>query len=99
MVARSMPIKSDYSSSNSQPLNSFGQNDRAVFSHIHSKEVQRVINADGFGLSSSKSKLKDSSLGHSKNKFVNLHNPTKPVKYYYSLSEELEIDPDIAADL
>mgnify|MGYP000867994659 FL=1 len=86
MVARSMPIKSDYPNNNSQPLNSFGQNDRAVFSHIHSKEVQRVVNVDGFGLSSSKSKLQDSSLGQSKQKFVNVSNPAKPVKYYYSLS-------------
>ena len=100
MVARSLPIKTGYPSQGTQQLSTLGHSDRAIiYSHINQRQV---ANADGFGLTkTSQLKLKDSNLSSQKGALSSSKQKSKanPIKYYYSLDEELEIDPDIAADM
>jgi hypothetical protein len=94
LVARSLPIKAGYPSQNVQQLSSMGQSNRAIYSHINPKD-QWVSNKDGFGLTNNPQlKLKESAHKTSKGKVS-----VNPVKYFYSMDEELEIDPVIAADM
>jgi hypothetical protein len=93
-VARSLPLKAGYPSQTNQQLSSLAQNDRAIYSHINPKD-QWSGNRDGFGLTNnSQLKLKESAHKTSKGK-----TEVNPIKYYYSMEEELEIDPVIAADM
>lgn len=73
--------------------------ERAIYSHINPKD--QFSNKDGFGLTqNSQLKLKESALSHNKS-LLPSHSKKEvnPIKYFYSLEEELEIDPDIAADM
>lgn len=98
LVARSLPIKAGYPSQTGQHLSSLTQNDRAIYSHINPKD-QWAGNKDGFGLTSnSQLKLKESAIKTSKGKTEVLP-AVNPIKYFYSMDEELEIDPVIAADI
>lgn len=76
-----------------QGLASMGQ-ERAIYSHISPKD--QFGNKDGFGLTQHPQlKLKESGLSQKKQ----AKREVQPIKYFYSLEEELEIDPDIAADI
>ena len=104
LVARSLPIKAGYPADPNQQLSKMASfdNDRAAYSHINPKD-QWHGNVNGFGLTkNSQLKLKDSAMSnHKSNNLTNTKPKTevKPIKYFYSLDEELEIDPDIAADM
>jgi len=92
MVARSLPLRSGYpSSNNSQQLVNMGQNDRAIYSHISPKD-QGHVNVDGFGLSNPQIIMKQS--GHSQNQPIARAMSTKKskiegkaIKYFYSLDQ------------
>jgi hypothetical protein len=101
LVARSLPIKAGYPSQATQQLSTMGQSERAIYSHINLKD-QKLGNTDGFGLTkNSQLKLKDSAMSSQKAVLTASKPKVKlnPIKYFYSLDEELEIDPDIAADM
>jgi hypothetical protein len=100
LVARSLPINAGYPSQGTQQLSTMGQSDRAIiYSHI---DQRQGANPDGFGFTkNSQLKLKDSHLSSQKG-VLSASKPkpkVNPIKYFYSLDEELEIDPDIAADM
>jgi hypothetical protein len=101
MVARSLPIRAGYPSQGNQQLASMGQNDRAIYSHISPKD-QWHGNADGFGLTkNSQMKMQESeSSNKGKNHMSSIKTrpETRSIRYF-TLDEELEMDPDIAADL
>jgi hypothetical protein len=91
MVARSLPIKAGYPSQNTQQLAMMGQNNRAIYSHIHPKD-QKQLNLDGFGLSNPQVALKESgiALNRSKIKANNTKKSradVKPIKYFYSMDK------------
>ena len=89
MVAKSLPISTGYQNGHQQTLSNFGQSDRSR----HSRQQQWQVNNDGFGRNSaSMHQTHDLNSSHKNSKV-----PSS--KYYYSLEEELEIDPDIAADM
>lgn len=92
LVARSLPVKAGGSSQGAQGLAGMGQ-ERAIYSHINPKD--QFSNKDGFGLAQGHPlRLKESGVAQKKQA-----KEVQPIKYFYSLEEELEIDPDIAADM
>ena len=91
-VAKSLPIDGAVPSFNRRNLSSMAQNDKAVLSHIATQD--RWPNARHFAERQEASRAKTfAELGQSKKSAAN------PLKYFFSLHEELEIDPVIAADL
>ena len=97
LVARSLPIKAGGAGQGGQ-LAAMGQ-ERAIYSHISPKD--QFSNKDGFGLTQNPQlKLKESGLSQKKGlQAAQSWKEVQPIKYFYSLEEELEIDPDIAADM
>lgn len=90
-VAKSLPIDGGVPSFNKRNLSSMAQNDKAVLSHIETHHCW----PNNFGERQDNSRAKTLAQMSQQPK----KNSVNPLKYFFSLHEELEIDPVIAADL
>lgn len=91
-VARSLPIDAALPNFNKRNLSSMAQNDKAVLSHIDTHNRWPIVRNFGERQDSSRARTL-AEMGQAKKSAAN------PLKYFFSLHEELEIDPVIAADL
>lgn len=91
-MARSLPIDAALPSFNRRNLSSLAQNDKAVHSHIDTHNRWPIAHSFGERQEASRAKTL-AEVGQSKKSAAH------PLKYFFSLHEELEIDPVIAADL
>lgn len=98
VVARSLPIKTD-ASQHRQHLGNLAQNQKAAYSQVNTNPWP---NNTGFGLSNNAERQKESESSDKKKAYSNSlisASKARPVKYFYTLDDEEEMDADIAADL